>query len=163
MLTLIAAVLAGIAFVVLFRFLWLRGASRSYGTLIAVCAAVLVLALALLAATGRLHWLVAIGAALLPFLRRLIGLIRYLPFIGSLLSRLHKAQAHGPKGPSKAGVMSRQEALDVLGLGSNPSRDEIVGAHRRLMQKIHPDRGGSTYLAQQLNEAKRILLSERNA
>ena len=54
--------------------------------------------------------------------------------------------------------MSLDEAREILGLGSNPSRDEIIEAHRRLMQKVHPDRGGSTYLAQQLNEAKRILL-----
>ena len=54
--------------------------------------------------------------------------------------------------------MSEVQAREILGLGPDPSRDEIIQAHRRLMQKIHPDRGGSTYLAQQLNEAKRILL-----
>ena len=54
--------------------------------------------------------------------------------------------------------MSAAEAAQVLGLGSHPARPEIVRAHRRLMQKIHPDRGGTTYLAQQLNEAKRVLL-----
>ena len=50
--------------------------------------------------------------------------------------------------------MSRSEALEVLGLEGRPGRDEIIAAHRRLMQRVHPDRGGSKFLAQQLNEAK---------
>ena len=57
--------------------------------------------------------------------------------------------------------MSRSQACEVLGLSGDPGRDEVIEAHRRLMQKVHPDRGGSTYLAQQLNEAKRVLLSTR--
>ena len=54
--------------------------------------------------------------------------------------------------------MTLERAKEVLDLGADPSREEIITAHRRLMQKVHPDRGGSTYLAQQLNEAKRTLL-----
>ena len=54
--------------------------------------------------------------------------------------------------------MSLEEAREILGLEANPTREQIIEAHRRLMQKVHPDRGGSTYLAQQLNEAKRVLL-----
>ena len=63
--------------------------------------------------------------------------------------------------PAAADQMDRQEALKVLGLAENPSREEVIAAHRRLMQKVHPDHGGSTYLAQQLNEAKRVLLARR--
>ncbi len=58
------------------------------------------------------------------------------------------------------GAMSRDQAREVLGLGTHPTRDEVIAAHRRLMQKVHPDRGGSTFLAQQLNEAKRVLLKD---
>jgi len=55
-------------------------------------------------------------------------------------------------------VMNEAMALDILGLPAGASRDEVVQAHRRLMQKLHPDRGGSDYLAQKLNAARDFLL-----
>lgn len=62
---------------------------------------------------------------------------------------------------SQADAMSRREALNVLGLEDpQPSRDDIIKAHRRLMQKLHPDHGGSDYLASKLNEAKALLMDE---
>jgi curved DNA-binding protein CbpA len=56
--------------------------------------------------------------------------------------------------------MTRERALKVLGLSGNATQDEIVVAHRRLIQRMHPDRGGSSYLAAELNAAKKFLIEE---
>lgn len=54
--------------------------------------------------------------------------------------------------------MSRKEALSILGLAEDASNEDIVAAHRKLMQKLHPDRGGNDYLAAKINQAKDFLL-----
>ena len=54
--------------------------------------------------------------------------------------------------------MTVPQALRILGLEPGATREAVVEAHRRLIQKLHPDRGGSSYLAAQINRAKDILL-----
>jgi hypothetical protein len=58
--------------------------------------------------------------------------------------------------------MSEAEALQVLGLGAGAAESEINESHRRLMQLIHPDRGGSAYFAVKVNQARDILLGRGN-
>jgi hypothetical protein len=61
-------------------------------------------------------------------------------------------------GESDARSMSEAEALEVLGLGPGATEADITESHRRLMQLIHPDRGGSSYFAVKANQAKEVLL-----
>jgi hypothetical protein len=176
--------------------------------------------LALLVATGRLHWLLGLAGGALPFLQRGLGrwfggggsrletrFLRLHPgdgtvpmdgevkagnFAGRRLSELDRAElqalhreldqadpgslrlleayldhTHGTawrsgreQPRSGSGEMSTDEAYAILGLAPGAEESAVVAAHRRLMQRLHPDRGGSDYLAARINEAKRRLLGE---
>jgi hypothetical protein len=82
----------------------------------------------------------------------------------AFLDREHPGwrEAGGTSPPSSppSGSMSRTEALQILDLAEDASAGQVREAHRRLMMANHPDRGGSTYLAAQINRAKDVLLGE---
>ena len=59
-----------------------------------------------------------------------------------------------------SGSITAEEAYQVLGLEAGASTEEIREAHKKLMSKIHPDHGGSTYLATKINQAKDFLLGQ---
>ena len=137
----------------------------------------LALAAVLLAVTGRLHWVGAAVAVVLPIANRLWRTFgRHLPWIAPLIAKHAKARAEKQQGnqqgkhqekphdgakkekPNSEPQLTVIEARKILCVSANASRDEIIGAHRKLIQKFHPDRGGNDYLASRINAAKALLL-----
>ncbi|MCG8554937.1 MAG: DnaJ domain-containing protein [Proteobacteria bacterium] len=88
--------------------------------------------------------------------------------VESYLDRVHGARwrkddaAQGERdaanGSARSGKMTRAEACEVLGVSEDATEEQISAAHRELLRKVHPDVGGSTYLASKINQARDLLL-----
>lgn len=112
--------------------------------------------------TGRVHVLTAAVAGLIPLLRKLPLLLKFAPWAKKLFGEQRgggqQRQQEQRSSASSSGNMTVAEACDILGLDQSCTQEEVVSAHRRLIQKLHPDRGGNDYLAAKINEAKSVLL-----
>ncbi|MGZ4954651.1 MAG: DnaJ domain-containing protein [Methylobacter sp.] len=150
-------------------FFWLRGFSKISPPLLARYIKMLLLSvtgliLLFLAATGRLNWFFALAGVVVAFIMRLSPvLLRYAPYLHRLWSEFRSAKHNSSQQQNRVntkGDMPIEEAYEILGLKIGASESEIIAAHRKLMQKMHPDHGGSNYLAAKINLAKKILLKK---
>ncbi len=96
-----------------------------------------------------------------------LGFILFAVALAEQLMRMHymrKVATGGgkqaEKSATKTNKMTEAEAREVLGIAADAGAKEIKAAHRRLISKIHPDHGGSEYLAMQLNTARDVLLNK---
>ena len=84
-----------------------------------------------------------------------IAAVALLPFLPLLKKSGYKARKMAP-----SSSMTKEEACSILGVSLEDSEDEILKAYRRLIQKVHPDKGGSSYLTMQVKTAKDLLLKK---
>ena len=113
--------------------------------------------------TGKLAGLLAIGAGLAPWIGRAMRLHAVWKFVDGLRRRDGGGQSAPPPPPhppARQGPMSAAEAREVLGVAPDADVAAIRAAHRKLMQANHPDRGGSTWIAARLNQARDVLLGD---
>ena len=100
-----------------------------------------------LAITGKLPAAIGLLVAVLPFF-----------YQASPFSKKNRQKKPGSSAPQSSAKISREEALEILGLDEKATTDDIKAAHKKLIKKIHPEQDGSEWMAAILNEARDKLL-----
>lgn len=103
-----------------------------------------------------------LGESELQDLHRALADADSLQLLAAYLERRFPGWAADPQQNGRSAApseMDEGQALAVLGLADTASKEDVLAAHRRLMQRLHPDRGGTDYLAATLNKAKEVLLA----
>jgi len=123
---------------------------------------ILVVIFIVLTLSGKLNWLIALAGVVMAAISRMLPIVlRYAPQLQRLWQwfyhQKHQTQSQQRQN-MQSGKMSREQAYEILGLKPGASEQDIIQAHRQLMQKLHPDLGGSDFLAAQINLAKKTLL-----
>ena len=98
---------------------------------------------------GHLHPIAAAIVALLPLIKKLLIILKYVPILKYFVSKNNK----------KNDDVTKKEAAEILNVKEDATTEEIILAHKIAMQKYHPDKGGSDYMARKINSAKDKLLS----
>ncbi|CAA6603540.1 conserved hypothetical protein [Rhodospirillaceae bacterium LM-1] len=159
---LVFGVFAGIGLILLMRWLSLSKPGQAKRALTWGLVSIIVLTAAFLAMTGRLAWAGAALSALIPWAMRGMQAHALWRQFKSYTQGTSKTSS-GQQTPPRPGQqrMSSEEAHAVLGLKPGASSDEIQIAYKRLIQKMHPDAGGSDALAAQINQARDVLMGKR--
>ena len=150
--------IAAIAYLLWFKIKKTRGEEKKK-LIIWTVAGSAIAVLGFLAITGRLNFITAAITGAVAMLPKAMQLLRYLPVINKVRQQAgnQNQQQNNHQAPSQT-AMNQKQAFEVLGIKPDASKEEIIKAHKRMMQKVHPDRGGSDFLAAQINQAKDTLL-----
>ncbi|MDH5388286.1 MAG: DnaJ domain-containing protein [Gammaproteobacteria bacterium] len=150
--------IAAIAYLIWFKIKKAKGEEKKKLIIWSIAGSVIVV-LGFLAITGRLNFITAAITGAVALLPKAAQLLRYLPILNKVRQQASNSnqQQSNQQSPSQT-AMNHKQACDILGIPPDATKEEIIKAHKRMMQKVHPDRGGSDYLAAQINQAKDTLL-----
>lgn len=148
------------------RYLSKRQDPQSYRYSIYLALFITFLALVYLGLSGRLVWIIGVFVAWLPWFRRAIAFHFFLKRARAYQNTQtnkgngHSAGDNNKQTSANSVAMSKQQALDILGLDEGADQDEVKAAYHRLMKRLHPDVEGSDYLSALVNQARDILIKK---
>lgn len=99
------------------------------------------------------------AGVLLPQIVRFLRIVGMLRFVHSFFRGAKQNAKQQKQSPASAN-MTRKQAAEILGIKEDATPKEIKARYQQLMKQVHPDKGGSAHFAQQLNDAKSVLLKK---